>query len=46
MNGKHFLYDKGTEAGTFIKIIHPRILKVGNLIEMGSFLIDVIKAEK
>lgn len=32
MNGKHFLYDKGTEAGTFIKIIHPRVLKVGTLL--------------
>jgi hypothetical protein len=46
MNGNHFLYDKGSEAGTFIKIIDPRILKVGTLLEMGSFMIEVVKIEK
>jgi len=46
MSGKHFLYDKGTEAGTFIKILHPRVLKIGALLEMGSFLIEVLTIQK
>ncbi len=37
-NGRYYLLDKGTEAGTFIKICQPRVLNVGTLIEMGSFL--------
>jgi hypothetical protein len=41
MNGKHYLYDKGTESGTFIKIIQPRLLKVGTLVEIGSFVMEV-----
>jgi F0F1-type ATP synthase alpha subunit len=44
--GKHYLQDKGTEAGTFIKISHPRPLRVGTLIEMGSFLMEVLSIER
>ena len=36
--GQHFLSDKGTESGTFIKILQARMLGVGSLIELGSFL--------
>jgi pSer/pThr/pTyr-binding forkhead associated (FHA) protein len=43
---KYFLRDNGTEAGTFIKIIHPKILSEHTLVEMGSFLIEAIKVDK
>ena len=33
--------DKGTESGTFIKVTAPRVLRLGTLLEMGSFLIEV-----
>ena len=32
MQGKHYLQDKGTEAGTFLKIETPRVMKVGTLV--------------
>lgn len=41
MKGRHYLIDKGTETGTFIKIFQPRALKVGSLVEMGSFIMEV-----
>ena len=46
MSGRYYLFDKGTEHGTFIKICQPRVLKVGTLIEMGSFLMEVKSIDK
>lgn len=43
---QYFLLDKGTQAGTFIKLTFPRILRMGTLIEMGSFLIEVKSISK
>ena len=40
--GRYFIRDKGTESGTFIKVTAPRLLKLGTLLEMGSFLIEVV----
>jgi hypothetical protein len=41
MQGKHYIKDRGTEAGTFLKIETPRLLRMGTLVEMGSFLMEV-----
>ena len=40
------MQDKGTEAGTFLKIETPRVLRMGTLIEMGSFLVEVTQINK
>lgn len=46
MNGKHYIKDKGTEAGTFLKIETPRLLRMNTLVEMGSFLVEVTGISK
>ena len=46
MNDQFFIRDKGSEHGTFIKIVQPRTLEVGALIELGSVLMQVVRVDK
>jgi hypothetical protein len=46
MNNQHYIRDNGSEAGTFLKIIQPRILERKTMIEMGSFLMEVTDMNK
>lgn len=44
--GRYYLQDLGTESGTFVKISLRQALKVGTLIEMGSFMFKVKAMDK
>ena len=46
MSDQFFIRDKGSQHGTFLKIVQPQPLLVGSLIELGSVLMEVERVNR